>query len=468
METRVPQWRSFLMPIAFVLACTLLTILAWRSFGGATPLEPRGYRLTVPLKDAPNLFHGADVRISGVTVGRVSAMQQRGGRAEAVLDIDSSFAPLRAGTRATLRSKTLLGEGFLELAPGSRDAEFIPDGGALRARDVVPAQRLDDVLATFAPQTRADLRALARGLAASTRGAGEHLNRTLWSAQPGVEGLETTLGVLDEQEVSLRRVIRNSATVVGSLGRRRGALRSAIEAADAVVTVTADRRDALRATVRALPPFLQTLEGAATTLGDAERDLRPAADGLAAVAPALAPALRTVRATAPEAQRLLRALPATLRAADRGLPALERILRGARPSLAHVHPVLRELQPVLELLAEVRDSAVTTFVGVGQIHNGTFVAEDNRVQHYASGLITVWNESIGGWVRRLPSNRGNTYPKPGFLEKIGSGLESFDCRHVDNPAVLPPLGGTPPCVTQGPWTFKGQNRYYPTLRPAGP
>lgn len=468
METRLPQRRLFLMPAVFVLVCLLLTVLAWRSFGGATPLEPRGYRLTVPLTEAPNLFQGADVRIAGVTVGRVTAVERRGAGAAAVLDIDASFAPLRVGTRATLRSKTLLGEGFLELAPGSRTAPMIRDGGALRAVDVVPARRLDDVLATFAPQTRADLRAVASGLATATRDAGEPLNRTLGAAQPAVEGFETVLGVLDEQERSLRRVIRSSASVVGALGRRRGALRSAIGAADDVVAVTASRRNALRATVRALPPFLETLGRSAQELGQAEQDLRPAADGLAEVVPAIAPALKTIRATAPEAERLFRALPATLRAADQGLPALEGILRSARPSLAQLHPVLRELQPVLELLAEVRDSAVTTFVGVGQIHNGTFVAEDNRVQHYANGIITVWNESIGGWVRRLPSNRGNTYPKPGFLERIGAGLESFDCRHVDNPAVLPPIGGTPPCVTQGPWTFKGQSRYYPTLRPAGP
>jgi hypothetical protein len=131
--------------------------------------------------------------------------------------------------------------------------------------------------------------------------------------------------------------------------------------------------------------------------------------------------------------------------------------------------VLRQLIPFLQLLGTARDSAVTTFAGVGQIHNGTFVGPGDRVQHFASGIITLWNESIGGWVRRLPSNRGNTYPAPGFLQDISrGGLKSYDCRHIHNPDVLPPFGGAPPCVEQGAWTFDGVKRYYPHLEPAPP
>jgi hypothetical protein len=34
--------------------------------------------------------------------------------------------------------------------------------------------------------------------------------------------------------------------------------------------------------------------------------------------------------------------------------------------------------------------------------------------------------------------------------------------------VLPPFGGAPPCVEQGPWTYDGFKRYYPHLLPAPP
>ncbi|UTI66732.1 MlaD family protein [Paraconexibacter antarcticus] len=468
METRLPPWRSLVLPGLFVLTCIVGGIFMWRSFGGDTPLQARGYRINVPLTDAPNLFPGSDVRIAGLSVGKITRVTRRGTTADAQLDIRPEFVPVRAGTRATLRSKSLLGEGFLELTPPRRKTRAIPDGGALRAADIVPAQRLDDVLGTFDPATRADLRALARGLARATRGAGGDVNQTLGEAEPATAGLQMTLGVLDRQGTSLRQLVANSATVVSALGRHEGALRSAITGAGRVFAVTAARNRALRRTVRALPPFLVALRGTARTLGAANADLQPAASALAGVAPAVRPALLQLRAVAPEARRTLDAVAATLPAADRGLPALRRILGAAAPALDALHPVLREALPVLQLLATVRDSAVTTFAGVSQIHNGTFLAEDGRVQHYANGIITLWNESIGGWVRRLPSNRGNTYPKPGFLDKIATGLESFDCRHVHNPNYLPPFGGTPPCITQGPWTFNGERRYYPTLQPAPP
>lgn len=468
METRLPTWRALAPTAAFVMTCLVATLLLWKAFGGATPLQARGYRVQVPLDTAPTLFTGSDVRISGITVGKVVAVRRSGAHAKAELDIEPRYAPLRRGTRALLRSKTLLGEGYLTLAPGPATAPAIRDGGSLDRADVMPAQRLDDVIATFDVSTRRRLRSFLAGLAKAWRGAGADVNNALGAFEPAAGGLERTLRVLDEQGASLRALIRNGGVVAAALGRRQGAMRTAIRSGQRVFEVTARQERGLAQTLRALPPFLVQLQRTARVLEAADADLRPAAAALASAAPALEPALRQTMRTAPEARRMFAEIRSSAPRIAAALPGAARVLRAAAPSLDEVHPVLRELQPVLELLTTVRDAAVTTFAGVGQIHNGTFIAEDNRVQHYANGIITVWNESIGGWVKRLPSNRGNTYPKPGFLHNIATGLASFDCRHLRNPAYLPPFGGTPPCKTQGPWTYDGQTRYYPTLQPAPP
>lgn len=469
MQTRTPRWDQLLVPGLCVALCVGLLLFAWRSFGGNTPLYPKGYQLSVPLPEGTGLFPGADVRAAGVTIGEVRDVEQDGVGAVALIELEPRFVPMRQGTRALLRTKTLLGEGFLEIAPGPRDRPEIPDGGSLARSDVLARQRLDDVLETFEPRTRMRLRLLAHGLAGAFRGRAADVNETLGSAAPAWGGLDAVLAVLDEESDSLQRIMAGSGDVFAALGRRQGSLRAAIRNADKVLTATSRRDRQLTRIVRALPPFVADLGRAADELTAANEDLAPAAAGLSAVGARVPSALDAVEATAPDFRRVFERLPATLDAADRGLPKLRSILRSAEPAFDGIHPALREMLPVLELLALVRDSAVTTFANVAQIHNGTYVGPDNRVLHYANGLITLWNESIGGWVKRLPSNRGNTYPDPSFLEDFArTGLKSFDCRHVDNSPVLPPFGAAPPCLTQGPWTFKGKTRYYPHLEPAPP
>lgn len=85
---------------------------------------------------------------------------------------------------------------------------------------------------------------------------------------------------------------------------------------------------------------------------------------------------------------------------------------------------------------------------------------------------TTENEAIGGYQKRLPTNRQNTYPAPDSENDIAyGGLKAYDCRNTGNPLiipVIPPGTGAPPCVTQGPWRFNGLSRYFPRLRPAKP
>lgn len=469
MQTRAPRWNQLLVPGLCVALCVGLLMYAWRTFGGDTPLYPKGYQLSVPLPEASALFPGADVRAAGVTIGEVRSVEREGARAVALIELQPRFVPMREGTRALLRTKTLLGEGFLEVAPGPQTRPEIPDGGSLARSDVLARQRLDDVLEIFEPRTRTRLRLLANGLASAFRGRAAHVNDTIGSAAPAWGGLDAVLTVLDRESDSLQRIMASSGDVFAALGRRQGSLRAAIGSADRVLTTTSRRDQQLTRTVRALPPFVEALGRAAEELTAVNEDLAPAASALSAVGEQVPSALDAVEATAPDFRRVFEQLPATLQAADRGLPKLRAMLRSAGPAFDGIHPALREMIPVLELLALVRDSAVTTFANVAQIHNGTYLGPDNRVLHYANGLITLWNESIGGWVKRLPSNRGNTYPDPSFLDDFArTGLKSFDCRHIDNPPVLPPFGAAPPCLTQGPWTFKGKSRYYPHLEPAPP
>src|SRR5947209_216417 len=121
MNTQAPSARRILTMLVFAGSCVGLLVFLWISFGGATPFAPRGYRLNAEFRQAPLLATQADVRISGVNVGKVVSvgLDKRTGLTRAILEIDSRFAPRPADTRAVLRAKTLLGETYVELSAGS-------------------------------------------------------------------------------------------------------------------------------------------------------------------------------------------------------------------------------------------------------------------------------------------------------------------------------------------------------------
>ena len=75
----------------------------------------------------------ADVRISGVPVGKVKTIEpdKETGRSDVVIELQSRYAPLPSDARAILRQKTLLGETYVELTPGTPDAAPVPEDGAL-------------------------------------------------------------------------------------------------------------------------------------------------------------------------------------------------------------------------------------------------------------------------------------------------------------------------------------------------
>src|ERR671911_69414 len=110
METRPPTVTRILIALGFAL-------FLWIAFGGPLPLKPEGYRVTVPFTEATVLAVESDVRISGVSVGKVKAinLSNEGDYADAVIELDSQYAPIPENTRAILRAKTLLGETYVEL-----------------------------------------------------------------------------------------------------------------------------------------------------------------------------------------------------------------------------------------------------------------------------------------------------------------------------------------------------------------
>jgi phospholipid/cholesterol/gamma-HCH transport system substrate-binding protein len=468
METQAPTRPRIFVMAAFALSCFGLLLYLWTAFGGPTPLGPRGYRLQVSFDEATQLAQQADVRISGVPVGKVVKTEARGGLTRAEIQMEARYAPVRQDARAILRQKTLLGETYVELTPGSPAAPSVPEGGSLPRGQVQPTVELDEVLRALDRRTRDDLRTWVTSWAAALRGRGPDISSFLGNAPGAAADADGLLETLDAQRSAVTRLVHDSGVVFSAIGRNEGAVRGAIQAGDAVFSTTAARNADLTETVRILPTFLRELR---PTLAAAERTAAVAAPvvrELRRVAPKIPPTLRDLYALAPDAQALFRDLDRVITVSRTALPALTGIVQAARPLVRVLHPVGRELVPVVQYLALYRSELVTAWADVAAATQATFAAPGGPPIHYLRVLIPVNQEAFVSQARRLPSNRHNSYLAPRGLDRLPTGLHAFDCQNLSNPETVPALGPVPPCVVQTPPLVQGRRTAFPQLRRDAP
>ena len=122
MQKQAPSFGRILAMVVFAMSCFGLLMWLWLSFGGPVPLKPQGYRVKAPFPEAATLAQEADVRMAGVTVGKVKTkeLQKAAARTLVEMELDESISPIPKDSRAILRQKTLLGETYVEISPGSK------------------------------------------------------------------------------------------------------------------------------------------------------------------------------------------------------------------------------------------------------------------------------------------------------------------------------------------------------------
>src|SRR3954452_18419218 len=128
MQKTPPSAGRLAVMALFALSYFAIVLFLWKSFGGPSPLAPAEYRFTADFPEATQLAEAADVRISGVKVGRVVSIDLAGDRTRAEIEVQPRYAPIPRDTKAILRQKTLLGETYVQLSPGNRASGMLPDG----------------------------------------------------------------------------------------------------------------------------------------------------------------------------------------------------------------------------------------------------------------------------------------------------------------------------------------------------
>jgi virulence factor Mce-like protein len=485
--------------VAFALSCFGLLLFLWLSFGGPVPLKPKGYRVTAQFGEATTLATEADVRVSGVPVGKVKSIEpdQTTGLSRVVMQIEPEFVPLRSDVKAILRQKTLLGETYVELTPGTKTAKAIPEDGVIPDGSISQAVQLDEVFRAFDPETRKAFQTWMQTQAMALDGRGLDVNAALGNLGPFAEEASDLVGILRRQQPAVQSLISNTGVVFDALSARDGQLRSLIQSSDTVFTTTSRRASELQDIFRILPTFQREARATLADLDAFATDADPLVNQLRPAARQLSPTLRDLQATAPDLKDLFRKTGRLITASKTGFPAASKLLDDTKPLLQEFHPFADELLPILNFIEPYKRELTAFFANVVAATNATTQVGDKRV-HYLRTTNPLNPEILAAYPRRIGSNRPNAYTLPNLFDKLGQAdFPEFETRHcgrglpvvsqvvepilanlvpqdlIDsvNELILPVTSAgqipAPPCSQQGNFTFQGKTGQFPRIEARG-
>ena len=108
-------------------------------FGG------EGYEIHAIFADSGGLRSGSSVQIAGVEVGRVKKITLKDYQAEVVIHL-SQNVEIQEDAIASIKTKGLIGEKYVEITPGGAE-EIIPPGG--RIRETQPPVDFEELVSQY-------------------------------------------------------------------------------------------------------------------------------------------------------------------------------------------------------------------------------------------------------------------------------------------------------------------------------
>ena len=437
MQKHAPSPGKLAVAIGFTLSCFLLLLFLWVTFGGPTPFKSNEYRFRAFFSEAITLAKQSDVRIGGVTVGKVQSLSlpPEGNAAEVEIELDPEYAPLRSDARAILRQKTLIGETYIELTTGSDRAAPVPDGGVLGRSRTVESTQIDEILQAFDRESRNSLRRFLLNASLAIDGRDMDLSSAFANLGPFTADATATLELLRSQDQQLAGLIRDTGEVFDAFSAGDQQLAGAIVNSHRTFEALASRDAALQEIIQIVPTFNNETRLTLNRLAEFAVDTQPLANHLEPVADDVSPTFRAVQRLSPNLRRLFVNLDQLFTASLRGLPELRKTLGGLRPVLRRLDSFLANLNPVIRYLGSQR-KVITDFLSnpphalAGRVAQTGVPGSTNHVLRQISYLSS---ESLTIQPERLPTNRGNGYLQPDLFarENVARGIfPNFDCDNT--------------------------------------
>ena len=240
---------------AIGMAIVVVLGLVAFAIGGLRIFE-RTYPLSVVVDDAAGLESGDPVRVAGVAVGSVTAIERIPEDGTLLVDFEvDSGTEISEASIASIRLRTLLGKKYLDISdPGT--------GAPLAEGDVIPVSQTGvstdvDTLLNAAEPTieQTDVESINGVLASVDRtlaGRGEQLRDVFVD-------LADLTSTFSDREVELSRLIESTNRLAGVVETRDTELRSVLDGMDLVLATLAQRGENLTGIVEEVSTLSNTL-----------------------------------------------------------------------------------------------------------------------------------------------------------------------------------------------------------------
>lgn len=211
------------------------------------------------MKEAGQLVRGDQVQVGGVPVGSVTDIALTPDfKARITIHVDSSLAPLHAGTVSEIRVPSLTGVAnrFVALTPGPNNRPALAPGTTLPASATREVVDLDQLFNTLDPKTRKGLQQLIQGSAEQYAGAGPQLGKATEYFAPSFAAVDHFFSELTRDQSTFTSFLVESAKALTTLAAHKESLSGLVEHGDQTFQAIGSQQSSLARGLRQLPVTL--------------------------------------------------------------------------------------------------------------------------------------------------------------------------------------------------------------------
>ncbi|MCW3041723.1 MAG: hypothetical protein JWM31_3628 [Solirubrobacterales bacterium] len=411
--------------IGFVAICLFLFVYLYTQAGGRVRLN-QPYKLNALVPDALNIVNNSDVRKDGVKIGRVRDIEPQGQDSKLTFEIEKKDqAPLYNNATVRVRTKTLVGESYLDVDPGDPRTGKLADKATLPLTAAAEVTPLERILSTLDRKTRIEVRRNLDGIGVGLDGHGQDLNKLFGAVNPTVANAGTLARILQPQRTQLAALIGNTGEVLQAFGERTDAFRSLAVDAKTTAEAVVDRDNRLRESLKEIPATLDRAQTSVNKLASFSTTATPVVRSLKLSSRQLSPAIRDLAPVAKNTRVLFKELTPFLAKVDPLLTQLAPATKKLQTVVRPLDAMLRQAGPTLSFFRPYTQEFGSFFSNVGAI-----IADKDAYGYQGRVLTTIGPDQLtnltpeaAAIVHQLMTTaslgalktRANSYPKPGTV-----------------------------------------------------
>ncbi len=245
-------------------------------------LEEKPFELQAEFETAQAVVpgQGQTVRVAGVDIGEVKAVDLVDGRGIITFEIERKYLPIYRDATILMRPTTGLKDMFFDLDPGTSEAGEYDEGEMIPMTNTLPDVNLDEILEALDADTQAYLRMLLVGAGKGLDGRAQELGKLLGSLGP----INEDLGVLNEQVAKRREdlasLVHSFNLLTNRVGRVESELTNLVSSSQVALGAIAERDPDVQRFIAELPGTLAQAEETFTDMTEFARILGPTFDSL--------------------------------------------------------------------------------------------------------------------------------------------------------------------------------------------